>query len=205
MVLVSNRVDRSRMSVRLPQRDAHCRIARPVPNRVPNQRPFAHHQKREIRLRCGIAKWRDPDSNRGTPRFSVLRSNLSNWRGSPVTKWVLLGDLGPQRLAIGDLLRCHWLLRSVSVPNRSTSSPLRSRPSCRSSAVRRRALAPTTREPLLLRGTHVVPCCPVLGQLMEVEVVQLEVLDPGRLTQPSDERCSLAACIRRWHSTTRCP
>jgi hypothetical protein len=41
----------------------------------------------------GTGKWRDPDSNRGHPRFSVVEQNLSNRRENPAIQRVLRIDL----------------------------------------------------------------------------------------------------------------
>ena len=52
---LDNGVDRSRMTLGLPHRDVHGRIARSVPNRVPHQGHRAPSEKAKIHLPCGIA------------------------------------------------------------------------------------------------------------------------------------------------------
>ena len=59
-----------------------------------------------------------PGLEPGTPRFSVLRPNVSNWARSPAIKRLLVGASRKQKLAICELLRCSWVPRSVLVPNR---------------------------------------------------------------------------------------
>ena len=79
VVLISNRVDRALR----PRSKTDHRIARPVPNRVPIQRPSGTIRKKENPPAMRGCGWRDPDSNRGHHDFQscALPTELSRRGG----------------------------------------------------------------------------------------------------------------------------
>jgi hypothetical protein len=83
VVPVSNRVDRSRMSIGIPHRDVHSKIARPVAQSSAQSKAIAHHQKkRKSGCHAGLRMAR-PGLEPGTPPFSVVRARTSR----PRNRW----------------------------------------------------------------------------------------------------------------------